>query len=112
MQRALRCVLRAGQGSTPIFSENEILASKAALAQPEALTAALNYYRASVRSLWRKGLVVSETVTQPTLVVWDERDNQTWTSASSGDWSAGCPASESKEFRMPVTVCISRRRLR
>lgn len=43
MQRALRCVLRAGQGSTPIFSENEILASKAALAQPEALTAALNY---------------------------------------------------------------------
>jgi pimeloyl-ACP methyl ester carboxylesterase len=27
-----------------------------------------------VRSLWHKGLVVSETVTQPTLVVWGERD--------------------------------------
>jgi epoxide hydrolase 4 len=45
-----------------------------AWSQPGALTAMLNYYRATIRSRLRRDQEKLEPVTAPTLVIWGERD--------------------------------------
>ena len=58
-------------------TERDLARQREALAQPGALTAALNYYRAAGRRLWRRGpraLPGHAPVLVRTLVIWGERD--------------------------------------
>ena len=70
MERALR--------QEPIrqnaFTQHDIALYKAAISEPGALTAALNYYRANMRSLWSESRWFTNVITTPTLVIWGERD--------------------------------------
>jgi pimeloyl-ACP methyl ester carboxylesterase len=70
----LRRVLRGDLGADALFTEDDLKAYRAALSQPGALTAALNYYRAASRSFWREPMQVNGRITVPTLVIWGERD--------------------------------------
>jgi pimeloyl-ACP methyl ester carboxylesterase len=58
------------------YSDEDIAALKQALSQPGALTAALNYYRAFIRSAFRRkpAQAASREVAAPTLVIWGEQD--------------------------------------
>lgn len=71
---AVERILRTDPMRPGAFDERDIEAHKAALAQPGALTAAVNYYRASLRRLGTLGGRQRRTVTAPTLVIWGERD--------------------------------------
>jgi pimeloyl-ACP methyl ester carboxylesterase len=55
------------------FSAADVLLYKRALAQPGALTAALNYYRAAYRNR-RQHQMPFPQITVPTLLLWGERD--------------------------------------
>lgn len=70
---AVEQIFRGAAIDKSAFSDEDIAAYKAALAQTGALTAALNYYRAASRSgigdTWNNG-----QVTMPTLVIWGEDD--------------------------------------
>jgi pimeloyl-ACP methyl ester carboxylesterase len=55
------------------FTPADVRRYKQALARPGALTAALNYYRASLRPLLRGGLA-DVPIPVPTLLLWGERD--------------------------------------
>ena len=71
-QALSRNVLRAGA-----FSEEDWLRVRTAIAEPGALTAAVNYYRAAARRLLRhRGRPVGALppVETPTLLLWGERD--------------------------------------
>ena len=69
------------------FSDEDIRRHKAALAQPGALTAALNYYRA-IRRRPRVATLDDDRrggrVEQPTLVIWGDRDRMLNASATEG----------------------------
>jgi pimeloyl-ACP methyl ester carboxylesterase len=55
-------------------SEPERVIYEEALSQPNALTSALNYYRAAVRSLWHGEHKEISRITMSTLVLWGQRD--------------------------------------
>lgn len=72
--RMLERTMRRDPMRPGAFSDEDIAAYKKALAQPGALTAAINYYRALVR---RSPLDMSRMVRQvdvPTLLIWGEHD--------------------------------------
>lgn len=56
------------------FGPEDIRRYKEALGRPGALTAALNYYRAAVRSLLKRGTRVEVSIRLPVLLLWGERD--------------------------------------
>lgn len=67
-------ILRTDPVHREAFTAEDIRRYKRALAQPGALTAAINYYRAAVR---RTPLARQRTlppIQQPTLLIWGERD--------------------------------------
>ena len=68
--RALERIYRESPERPGAFSEEDIREYLAAAAQPGALTAMLNYYRAALR---RPGLEV-RPIAAPTLLIWGERD--------------------------------------
>jgi pimeloyl-ACP methyl ester carboxylesterase len=68
---AIRRVLREEPARRDAFSDEEIECYVAALREPGALTAAINYYRAAVRG-GRSG--EPRRIDQPTLLIWGDRD--------------------------------------
>ena len=56
------------------FTQHDIALYKAAISEPGALTAALNYYRANLRFLWSESSWFTDVITTPTLVIWGEHD--------------------------------------
>ena len=56
------------------FSDEDVRRYKRALAQPGALTATINYYRAAVRTDPREALREPSPITCPTLLIWGDRD--------------------------------------
>ena len=56
------------------FSDTDIAAYKEALAQPGALTAAINYYRAAVRRNPFESARMLRQIDVPTLLIWGEQD--------------------------------------
>jgi pimeloyl-ACP methyl ester carboxylesterase len=71
---AIDRVLRTEPTRPGAFTEEDIRRHKEALAHPGALKAALNYYRASVREGAKGAARDGEVVSQPTLVIWGDRD--------------------------------------
>jgi pimeloyl-ACP methyl ester carboxylesterase len=71
--RAVRRIFRTASGRRPAFDAEEIEKYVRALAQPGALTAALNYYRANVASPERAAMQATP-IDVETLVLWGERD--------------------------------------
>ena len=69
----IRRVLRRDPARRDAFTDEDISRYVEALSQPGALTAALNYYRAAMRSLPRITRQLGRLDT-PTLVIWGERD--------------------------------------
>ncbi len=74
LAKALRSTSRPGT-----FSDKDIEVYKAAAREPGALTAAINYYRANLRSLFGRrlndrGVSRHERVRVPTLFIYGERD--------------------------------------
>jgi pimeloyl-ACP methyl ester carboxylesterase len=57
-----------------VFTAEDIEAYKRALAQPGALTATINYYRAALRRHPRAILRDLHPINMPTLLIWGERD--------------------------------------
>ncbi len=72
--RAVREMFRRASARSNAFSEEDIEQYVRALAQPGALTAALNYYRAALLSPGGLELARSAQVEAETLVLWGERD--------------------------------------
>jgi pimeloyl-ACP methyl ester carboxylesterase len=72
--RALGNVLRRTPVRPGAFSETDIQLYKQAMAQPGALTAALNYYRANFLRL-RSHDITRSVVPVPTLLIWGDRDH-------------------------------------
>jgi epoxide hydrolase 4 len=66
-------------GANPAtFSDDDILRYKRAIAQPGALTAGINYYRAALRRSPRemmRDMRETRPIDVPTLLIWGERDN-------------------------------------
>ncbi len=56
------------------FTTQDIAEYKAALSQPGALTAGINYYRANFRDFWSRPTWFTDPITQPTLIIWGEQD--------------------------------------
>ena len=69
IERVLRRDARPGA-----FTDADVEAHKAALRQPGALTAALNYYRAAARHARRLTRPAETRVEQPVLLIWGDRD--------------------------------------
>ena len=72
--RFLERVLRRDPVQAGAFTEEDIARYKEAIAQPGALTAAINYYRAALRTNPFRAAREVETITAPTLLIWGERD--------------------------------------
>ncbi|MGH2599418.1 MAG: alpha/beta fold hydrolase, partial [Dehalococcoidia bacterium] len=66
--------LRTDPARPDAFSDDDIRRYKRALAQPGALTAAINYYRAAFRRDPRTATRDLRPITCPTLLIWGERD--------------------------------------
>jgi pimeloyl-ACP methyl ester carboxylesterase len=75
---AIRRGLRRAPVRPGAFGEEEIRRYVAAIGQPGALTAALNYYRAAFRQALRRGrqgmLAELRRIDAPTLLIWGEQD--------------------------------------
>ncbi len=69
----LRCVFRRDPERSGAFDAEEIERYVEAMAQPGAITATLNYYRALLRSPWEIGALL-ERIEAPAIVIWGERD--------------------------------------
>jgi pimeloyl-ACP methyl ester carboxylesterase len=67
-------IMRTEPARPGAFTDEDIRRHKEALAQPGALTAAINYYRASVRRAGDGTVRGDGGVVQPTLVLWGDRD--------------------------------------
>ena len=82
---AIRRVFREEPVRPDAFSDEEIESYVAALREPGALTAAINYYRAAVRG--RKSLA-PQRIEQPTLIIWGDRDAHLGVELTEGldDW--------------------------
>lgn len=72
---SLRKILRKDPANPDAFSEEDIEKYVEAAAQPGALTAAINYYRAMFRTKPSKVSGELRPITAPTLVIWGEQDN-------------------------------------
>ena len=72
--RMLRDLFRRGPARPGAFSEQDIDRYVAAFAEPGALTAAINYYRAAFRSGPARAVRGVRRIDAPTLLVWGERD--------------------------------------
>jgi len=72
--RLLERTLRTDPVHSGAFSDDEIRRFKRALAQPGALTATLNYYRALLRQSPRTAAHSIQRVETPTLLIWGEQD--------------------------------------
>jgi epoxide hydrolase 4 len=66
------------------FDERDIRRYKRALAQPGALTATINYYRALLRERPRETLAEPPTITRPTLLIWGDQDRYLGTNLAHG----------------------------
>ena len=79
-RRALEQTFRRGSLRPELFTDEDLAHYTAALLQPGALGAAINYYRAAFRSALRGVLRggthrgMNDPVTTPTLLVWGEQD--------------------------------------
>jgi epoxide hydrolase 4 len=71
---ALDHVLRRNPVRPGAFSDDDIRLYKAALAQPGALTATVNYYRAAAREHSRLSSLGRRQISAPTLLIWGDRD--------------------------------------
>jgi epoxide hydrolase 4 len=67
-------VLRSEPGREGAFSDEDIRLYKEALAQPGALTAAINYYRAAARDQSNLFSLAERRIDAPTLLIWGEKD--------------------------------------
>jgi pimeloyl-ACP methyl ester carboxylesterase len=72
--RLLRWVFRTDPLRPDAFTAEDIARYVDALAQPGALTGALNYYRALVRRNPLRARAALRPITAPVLVIWGERD--------------------------------------
>ncbi|TAH38249.1 MAG: alpha/beta hydrolase [Planctomycetota bacterium] len=70
----LRRLLRRDPVRPHAFTDEDIRLYVEALAQPGALTASLNYYRAAVRGMFRRRPKGSSHVGVPALLIWGEQD--------------------------------------
>jgi pimeloyl-ACP methyl ester carboxylesterase len=70
--RAIDRVMRQQPRRPGTFSEEDIAAYKRAIAQPGALSAAVNYYRAAVRH--PADMAAVHRIGAPTLLIWGEHD--------------------------------------
>ena len=74
----LERIFRKGPARPGAFSDDDIRHYREAMSRPGALTAMLDYYRTFARNLGRRGGPAggerTRIVTQPTLVIWGERD--------------------------------------
>jgi epoxide hydrolase 4 len=70
----LRRVLGTAENGSRIASRQELRRYEEAFAEPSALTAALNYYRAAARDLFTGRLSGPLRVASPTLIIWGEQD--------------------------------------
>jgi pimeloyl-ACP methyl ester carboxylesterase len=71
---ALRRVLHTQPSRKEAFTDADIERYVAAMAQPGALTAAINYYRAALRRSPSRTLRLLRPVQAPVLIIWGERD--------------------------------------
>jgi pimeloyl-ACP methyl ester carboxylesterase len=71
---ALRRVFRTEPVRRDAFTEEDIDRYVEAMAQPGALTASINYYRAMMRRNPRRALAQMHRVDAPVLIIWGERD--------------------------------------
>jgi pimeloyl-ACP methyl ester carboxylesterase len=67
-------ILRTEPVRSGAFTAEDIRFYQEAIAQPGALNAALNYYRALFRRSWREWSKPIPAITIPTLVIWGEQD--------------------------------------
>jgi pimeloyl-ACP methyl ester carboxylesterase len=67
-------LFRANPVRPDAYTDADIRLTKAAFARPGALTAAINYYRAAFRSLFRGRETRNPRTEIPTLLIWGERD--------------------------------------
>jgi epoxide hydrolase 4 len=67
-------VLRSEPVREGAFSDEDIRLYKEALAQPGALTAAINYYRAAARDQSNLFSLAERRIDAPTLLIWGEKD--------------------------------------
>ncbi|MCH8025455.1 MAG: alpha/beta hydrolase [Chloroflexi bacterium] len=72
--RAIERQLRREPKRPRAFSDEDIAAYKEAIAQPGALTAAINYYRATFRRNPAEALRMLRQIDSPTLLIWGEDD--------------------------------------
>lgn len=77
-------LFREGPARQGAYSPVDIQRYKDAFARPGALTAALNYYRAAFRSLFRRQTPRNPRTELPTLVIWGERDRYLGTRLTEG----------------------------
>jgi len=80
----LERTLRTDPARSGAFSEEDIRRYKRALAQPGALTATINYYRAAFRRDPREAMREPSTITCPTLLIWGNRDRYLGTALTRG----------------------------
>lgn len=74
----LERIFRRSPARPDAFTDDDVRRYKEAASRPGALTAMLNYYRSSARSLGRRGeggAAPRRTLDRPTLVIWGERDS-------------------------------------
>ena len=71
---ALETSLRQDPVRRDAFTAQDITRYKAAMSEPGALTAAINYYRANLRYLWSDSSWFTDIITRPTLIIWGEHD--------------------------------------
>lgn len=67
-------VLRSEPVREGAFSDEDIRLYKEALAQPGALTSAINYYRAAARDQSNLFSLAEQRIDAPTLLIWGEKD--------------------------------------
>lgn len=70
----LERILRESPARKGTFTADDLAAYKAALSEPGALTAAINYYRAAARSFWRDARWLDRPIMRPTLIIWGDQD--------------------------------------
>jgi pimeloyl-ACP methyl ester carboxylesterase len=70
----LRRLLRRDPVHEGAFSDEDVERYVEALRRPGALTAAMNYYRATVRGVLRLSFKARRRIATPTLLIWGERD--------------------------------------
>lgn len=93
--RALRNLFRYDPMRKGAFTDEDIERCVAAAAQPGAMTAAINYYRASVRRGPWAARRILRVIEAPTLVIWGEHDRYLGSELAEPDrhWVPNCQIS-------------------